>query len=236
MGKQVKFMVVWFATVVLFNLIIFLAPVDRGAKSEGFRNFWVVYGLLMAAFVLHLIFSCVALSEKNKEKRALNMPLIVISCTGLFLMTVTGMICMAVPGIPKWISIVVCYAVLLFFVVFLLSAKTVGETTAAANHELNRKTFSFRVLIDNASELVNMADTEEKKQIAQSVYDKVRYSDPVSDPQLANDEYMISEKMNELLAEYRGGYDISYIQSTANDLMSMVDRRNAKCKTLKRQV
>ena len=236
MARQIKYIIVWLAGVVLFNLICFLPALETERTSDHSNSFWVIYGLVMFAFVLHLIFSCVALAEKNKEKRILNTPLMFICTTDLCLMVVAGIVCMAVSAIPGWLGIILCYALLFLFVLFFLGAKTVGETTAAANHELNRKTFSFRILIDKAQELINVASTLEEKQIAQSVYDKVRYSDLVSDPQLANDECMIDQKMNELLAEYQNKGDITIIQRTADDLMVMVDRRNNKCRTLKRRV
>ena len=143
---------------------------------------------------------------------------------------------MAVSTIPGWLGIILCYALLFLFVIFFFGAKTVGETTAAANHKLNRKTYSFRVFTDRAQELIAMADTPEAKKVAQSVYDKIRYSDMVSDPKLENEEAMINIKLNELYAGFQNKTDIKIMQQIANDLNMLVDRRNSRCKELKRQV
>ncbi len=236
MGRQIKYFIMWLAGVGLFNLICFLPALENERTSNQSGNFWTIYGLVMLAFVLHLIFSCIALAEKNKEKRILNTPLIIICTIDLLLMIISGIVCMAVSSMPGWLGIVICYGLLFLSVLFFLGAKAVGETTAEANHELNRKTYSFRIFTDRAQELISMADTPEKKEIAQSVYDKLRYSDMVSDPQLAHDEFQINEKLNQLYGGFQGMGNVQSLQQTANDLIIIVDRRNNKCKELKRQV
>ena len=236
MTKFVKYTLSWIGAVILFNLICFLAPIRQKSFDGSSSGFWTAYGFVMVAFVFHLIFSFVALDEKKTEKRIANIPLFYIVTLELLTMIVAGLICMAVPTIPNWLRIIICYALLFFFVICFFIAKTVGDTTQAANIDINRKTFSFRVLTDKAQELVSMADTAEKKQIAQSVYEKLRYSDMVSDPRLASIESDIFSKINKLTTEFQNGTDIQIIQKTANDLMFTVDQRSNKCKTLKRQV
>ena len=236
MGRQIKYFIMWLAGVGLFNLICFLPALENERTGNQSENFWTIYGLVMLAFVLHLIFSCIALAEKNKEKKILNTPLIIICTIDLLLMIIAGIVCMAVSSMPGWLGIVICYGLLFLSVLFFLGAKAVGETTAEANHELNRKTYSFRIFTDRAQELISMADTPEKKEIAQSVYDKLRYSDMVSDPRLADDEFQINEKLNQLYGGFRGMGNVQSLQQTANDLIIIVDRRNNKCKELKRQV
>ena len=236
MGRQIKYFIMWLAGVGLFNLICFLPALENERTGNQSGNFWTIYGLVMLAFVLHLIFACIALAEKNKEKRILNTPLIIICTIDLLLMIIAGIVCMAVSSMPGWLGIVICYGLLFLSVLFFLGAKAVGETTAEANHELNRKTYSFRIFTDRAQELISMADTPEKKEIAQSVYDKLRYSDMVSDPRLADDEFQINEKLNQLYGGFQGMGNVQSLQQTANDLIIIVDRRNNKCKELKRQV
>lgn len=236
MAKFIKYSLLWIGALVLFNLICFLAPIKKNGFDDSSKGFWVVYGFIIFAFILHFIFSYIALDEKSKEKRILNTPLIYISTIELFVLMVAGLVCMAVPGMPNWLKIIIVYALLFIFVLFFFTAKTVGETTRAANIELNQKTYNFRVLTDRAQELIGMADTPEKKQIAQSVYDKVRYSDMVSDPRLNDVESAIFIRMNKLTAAYQNGDDIGTAKGIADELIQLVDRRNNECKNLKRMV
>ena len=236
MGKFIKYSFLWIGALILFNLICFLAPIRTNVFDDDSKGFWVVYGFVMVAFILHFIFSYIALAEREKEKRVLNIPLLYISTIELFILMVAGLVCMAVPGIPNWLKIVIVYALLFIFVLFFLTAKTVGETTQAANIELNRKTYNFRLLTDKAQELIGIADTPEKKQIAQSVYDKVRYSDMVSDPRLSDIESRIFTKMSDLTVIYQNGADIGAAKGISEELIQLVDRRNNECKALKRQV
>ena len=236
MAKFIKYSLFWVGSLILFNLICFLAPIRKNGFDDGSKSFWVVYGFIMVAFILHFLFSYIALDEKKKEKRILNTPLLYISTTELFILATAGLVCMAIPGIPNWLKIIIVYALLLIFILFLLTAKTVGETTQAANIELNQKTFNFRMLTDRAQELTAIADTPEKKQIAQSVYDKIRYSDMVSDPRLSDIEGAIFAKMNELTDVYQKGNDIRSAKGISDELIQLIDRRNNECKNLKRMV
>ena len=90
MARQLKYIVIWIATVILLNLICFLAPISVGDTGDHFGGFWARYGFLKAAFDLHLVFLCIALLEKNKDRKVLNTPLIIISSTELCFMILAG--------------------------------------------------------------------------------------------------------------------------------------------------
>ena len=237
MARFIKYSLIWVGAVALFNLICILSPSIKVSNMvNGESGFWVVYGFVMAAFLLHLIFSYVALDERHKEKRILNIPLFYIITIELFILVGTGITFMSNPTLPNWVKIISCYVLLFIYLIFFFTAKAVGDNNLMANAELNRKTYSFRALTDAAQELITMADTNEKKQIAQSVYEKIRYSDMVSNPRLEKIESDIFMKMNELTMEYQNKIDIQTIKQTAQELILMVDRRNNECKALKRHV
>ena len=236
MARQLKYIVVWMATVVLFNLICFLAPIGKGDILGHSGGFWASYGFVIAAFVLHLVFSCVALREKNKEKRVLNTPLIIISSVELCLMILVGIVCMAVTIIPYWVGIIICYALLLLSVIFFITAKAVGENTQAANQALNMKTGMFRELTDMAQELVSVASTSEENDLAKRIYDSIRYSDMVSCEETINEEMIIRSKLEDLVNLVRDHSTCDTINRTADELLLLVEKRNNKCKTAKRKM
>ena len=147
MKKSLKYyIIVWIALVGLFNIVCFVTPNEIGGMNKFTGSFWAGYGFVVAAFVLHLVYACFAFNEANAEKRVINTPLTVISFIELLLMGIVGTLCIAVFWTPTWVSIIICYFVLLLSVIFFISAKAVGENTQSANISLNRKTSNFREL------------------------------------------------------------------------------------------
>ena len=225
MARQLKYIVIWIATVVLFNLICFLAPIGAGDTGGHSGGFWAGYGFLMAAFILHLVFSCITLSEKNKDKKVLNTPLIIISSAELCLMILVGIVCMVVTAIPYWLGIIVCYALLLLSVVFLVTAKAVGENAQAANRALNAKTSIFRELTDIAQELVSVSSTPEEKEAAKKIYDAIRYSDMVSCEETVEEEIVIRRKLENLVEAVRTHSEFKEINQASDELLLLVEKR-----------
>lgn len=234
--RQLKYIVIWIATVILFNLICFFAPIGAGNIGNHSGGFWAGYGFAMAAFVLHLVFSCIALSEKNKEKKVLNNPLIIISSVELCLMILAGIVCMVVTAIPYWLGIIICYALLLLSVIFFITAKAVGENAHAANRTLNAKTSVFRELTDMAQELVSVSSTSEEKDVAKKIYDSIRYSDMVSCEETEDEELIIRSKIEHLIESVRNRSEFDAVSQASDEILLLVEKRNNKCKASKRKM
>lgn len=235
MSKRLLYVAFWSAGIILFNLICFLAPIGTGTDGGRSGGFWVGYGFVIASFVLHFAFSYVTLSEKNKDKKVLNEPLIIISIFELCLMVLVGIGCMVIPGIPAWIGIIACYVILLLSVVFLTTAKAVGESASIANRTVNAKTNMFRELADMAHELVVVSSSSEEKQLAQRVFDAIKYSDMVSSDETAEDEKAIHDHLENIIMMVKGKKDFSSIKQSVDKLLLLLEIRNNKCKTSKRK-
>ena len=143
---------------------------------------------------------------------------------------------MAIPSLPYWVGIIACYAVLAFSIIFLLSAKVVGENASNANIALNVKTSFMRGLADKTQEIVMETKTPETKSLVTKVYDAIRYSDNVSVEETQMDEMRISVGLEDLKCLIQDGADIEKIQQKVDELLLLIDKRNNKCKALKRQV
>ena len=135
MKRFKTYIVVWILLVILFNLCCFVTPSEINGVSKYSGGFWPCYGLVMLAFVLHLVFASKAFSEKSREKQLQNTSLTVISFFELALMVIAGAICVLVQSIPYWVGVIVCYVVLAFSIIFLLSAMTVGQNAVEQGSE-----------------------------------------------------------------------------------------------------
>ena len=237
MKKHLRYYaILWIVLVGLFNILCFATPSEVNGVSKYSGGFWPGYEFVMAAFVLHFIYAYFAFSEKNKEKRVLNTPLIIISFIELALMIVVGTVCIAIPGMPNWLGIVLCYLVFAGSIIFFISAKAVGQNAFDGNSKLNAKTNTFRELTNTAQELVSAAKTKDIKQSVQRVYDAIRYSDMVSTEETREDETAIRDGLEELTAAVAENSNVVDIQHKVDELLHLIEKRNHKCKTLKRRV
>lgn len=230
-----NYIICWIGLVALFNVICFVTPEEFNGMYKYAGAFWSGYGFIMASFVMHLVYVFFALSVKEKEKRILNMPVIIISCIELVLMVICGAICMIIPDLPNWLGVVACSVILVFSIVSLVATKSVGEKSTKANMKLNAETRFYRDLTDTAQLLINSAKSPEIKAIAISVKDAIRYSDPVSSDDIHSMELEIEASMNLLLEMIKNDETIDMIKTKSEELLNLIEYRNKKCMTLKRQ-
>lgn len=229
------YLICWMVVVALFNGVCFATPAEINGVSKYTESFWLGYGFITATFVLHLIYALFILSANGKEKRVLNVPLMIISCFEVVLMLVVGTICMVVPGIPNWLGILLCSIILAFSVISIVAVKGIGENVSNANKVLNESTGKFRELYDTSLLLNSYAKTEEIKTIARNVSEAIRYSDPVSDESIRFLEVQIEAELNNLLALISEEVNAGVVKSKADELLRILEARNNKCKTMKRQ-
>ena len=226
-----KYLVSWIAVVILFNLISFLVPSGEGGKYTG--AFWAGYAFIMLAFLLHLVYAYFACS-KNDGKQVFHMSIVIVSYFELGLMILVGGLCMAIPGMPYWLGIILCYAVLACSVVFMASASAVGEVKTEGNRALNARTSQMRELTDLSEELMNLAKTPETKEVLRGICEAIRYSDLSSSAETREDETKIEEGLNEIRSLLSNG-DENALKQKADDLQNLIQVRNRKCRARKRQ-
>lgn len=217
-NSKVHYIVSWVLLVALFNIICFVTPSEINGMNKFEGGFWPGYVFITLAFIIHLIFMIYMLSKAEKA----NTPLVVISFIELFVMVAAGGAAMVIPGLPYWTGIIICAAVVVFSIVFMMGADVAGKNAVNANRQLNMKTQLWREIIDEASNLSSRAKDSEETEIAKRIYDAVRYSDTVSNEALFNEE-------QEILSLIRGA-DFS----RGDEILKLIENRNIKCKTMKR--
>ena len=166
----------------------------------------------------------------------LNTPLTVISFIELLLIAVVGTLCIAVFRVPTWVSIILCYLVVMLSVIFFILVKTVGENTHSANISLNQKTKNIRELVDEAQLLVKASKSMEIRKLSQKIYESLRYSDMISSVATIDDEVAIQQKLKELMDDVsRDPMTVDY-SVKVDEILTLIEIRNKKCKAAKRRV
>lgn len=218
----------WLAVLGLFNLIAFIVP----GENKYDTLFWVGYGLITATFIGQLICTHFVFNADSLQKTFYNISLYSLSINALIVMLVAGGLCMAVDGIPTWLGVIVCAAVLVIYIVAVAKAAVAVDAVAQIDKKIKVKTVFIKMLTADAMTLTSKAAGTEMEAAAHKVYEAIRYSDPMSDDMLANVEQRMSQKFMELSGAV-DAKDIALVNEYADQLVLLANERNNKCKVLK---
>ena len=233
MNKRMKYYgIVWLIAFVIFNVITFIVPSADPAVSKFTASFWIGYVAITLAFAGQLACGMIALKEENKQKLFYNISLISISYTGLIIMLIAGVLCMAIPGLPYWVGIVISVLVLGFTVIAVVQASVAIAEVERIDQKVKEQTFFIKSLTIDADDVVTAAKSVEIKEQAKKVYEAIKYADPMSNPELNSVESQIVDKFNEF-ASIAKTEDIEKTKSVAEELLLLIRNRNQKCKLLK---
>lgn len=216
---------VWAICLVLFNVIAFVVP------NELKSNFWVGYIFITLAFVGQLFCASISFKSENAQKFFYNFPLISISFVGTLIMLIIGGLTMAISAVPVWVGIVFCLVVLAFTAIAIINASVTSETVSNIDSKIKAQTLFIKILVADATTLMSKTQTTQAKEITKKVYEKIRYSDPVSNDALSSIESQITIKFK--------AFESAIIENSQNaislgeELIILIDDRNTKCKLLK---
>ena len=233
MKKTLKFYsICWLISLALFNIVTFVTPNEMGGMSKFGGAFWVGYIFITIAFVGQLVCAFFALRRNSLQKVFYNIPLIYISYSGLIVMLVAGTACMAIPNLPNWIGIIVCFAILAFNAIAVIKAAFAANVVSEIDNKIKTQTQFIKLLTADAEHLLSTCKSTELKTEAKKVYEAIRYSDPMSNEALAEVEGQIQSEFTHF-AQAINSEDLELAKSVGEGLLNLIDSRNKKCKVLK---
>lgn len=229
----------WAVALIIFNTLTFAVP-ESFNENKFTPAFWVGYAFITVMFLIQLICSIIFFNQDAAEdeflhhlnKTFLNVPVVSISYTGLVVSIIVGGVAMVVPFIPVWLGAIIDACVAAFYIIAVVSAKAAADTIGKVDEKIKTQTFFIKSLTVGADTLVAGAKSEETKAIAKKVYEAIRYSDPMSNPALANIETQISIKYGEFSNAINCN-NAPLAQTLGNDLIVLINSRNNQCKLLK---
>lgn len=220
----------WAILLALFNIICFATPTEIAGMTKFGGAFWAGYVFITVAFIGQLACAYFALKAENLKRLFYNLPLITVSYAGLTLTVTFGAVCMAIPGLPNWVGIIVCTVILAFTAIAILKSKAAGDIVAETDEKVKVQTTFIRNLTADAEGLMSRAQTAEAKANCKKVYEALRYSDPMSSDGLAEIEAEISKSFEAFSAKIKSGEASSNL---AEELVNLIGDRNRKCKVMK---
>lgn len=227
-----RYAAAWAVLLILFNLICFVTPAEWYGFNKFGGAFWAGYVVITLAFIGQLVCAQKAFRAENAKKFFYNLPLITVSYTGLILTLVLGGLCMAIPNVPNWLGALVGAVVLAFTAVAVIKASAAAEIVEGVDQKVAEKTAFLRMAVADAEVILATARSAEAKAECRKVYEALRYSDPMSADGLSEIEGRITVKLGELKAAVAAD-DAEKVKTAAEEVVSLIKERNAKCKALK---
>ena len=206
---------------VLISIIAFAVPTVKTA------TFWIAYVFTAAAVAAQIGIWKTALGKEGTLKsKFLGFPLVHIGIVYAVIQVIVFAVFLFVPTLPVWSAIVVCSVIAGISAVCMLSADAGRDEIERVEAKVQKKVFYIRELQADIELLAdNESDAAAKTALTQ-LAEKIRYSDPMSNEQLADLENKISAKVLELKTAPNKVEIIT-------ELNSLLDERNKKCKILK---
>ena len=209
---------------ILFILVSVIAFSVPAAKTAAF---WISYGFAVIAFAAQLIIWKAALGRSESLKsKFLGFPVVHIGIVYLIVQVIALAVFLFIPTLPIWSAVVGCAVVAGVSAVCMIASYVGRSEIERVSVKVREKTFYIKQL-QTEVELLAGAETDAatKSELAQ-LAEKIRYSNPMSDEQLADIEDRITAKIAELKSSAN---KVKII----NELNSLLDERNRKCKLLR---
>ena len=209
---------------ILFALVSIVAFAVPTAKTS---TFWIAYVFTVAAFAAQIgIWKTALGKEETLKSKFLGFPVVHIGIVYAVIQVIAFAVFMFVPTLPAWSAIVVCSVIAGVSAVCMISADAGRNEIERVEAKVQKKVFYIRELQADIELLAdNESDAAVKTALTQ-LAEKIRYSDPMSNEQLADLENKISTKVAELKTA-------SSKLEIITELNSLLDERNKKCKILK---
>lgn len=233
MNKNFKnYSICWAILLVLFNLICFITPSELFGMTKFGGAFWAGYIFILLAFIGQIICTYFALKSENKQELFYKLPLINISYVGLVLTIICGVFCMVIPNLPNWIGIIVCLIILAFNVIAVIKASVAKEIVSNIDEDVKIQMSFIKGAIVQSQNIMSRAKSENIKRECKKIYERLRYSDPISNTELELIEKQIEANLSKLSeAVLSDDYDTT--TEIVKLLVILIGDRNKKCKMLK---
>ena len=225
------YLVAWAVLLALFNVIAFVS-VGWARQEKYTPSFWIGYALIMVMFIGQLVCSYIAFKADNAQKLFYNISLIKTSYTGLIVSFIFGGLCMLISPLPYWIGVIVCAVVLAANILSILKATAAIAEVECIDSKIKVQTSFIKMLTIDADTLMAQAKSDAVKAECRKFYKAIRYSDPMSNDELASVESQISAKISELSDAVQAD-DVAKVAELANEVIILIGDRNKKAKVLK---
>jgi hypothetical protein len=189
------FFIAVFIIIAVFNVIVFVIPFHKGG------GFWSGYGFSMLALLLSAAVSFYAFDKEGLKSKFYGIPLISVVWRYLVIQLIIGLLEMILDfiPIPFQYGIAVNTIILGACLLGLITVEAVKDEVVRIDEKIKEKVFYIKSLQADVEGLIGRAPDDMRK-LVKDLAETIRYSDPMSSPQLAAIENKIEARAS-VLAE-----------------------------------
>lgn len=228
------YVICWAVALAVFNVVVFVVSGNTVGLSNVTSSFWIAYAFITLAFCGNLGCSFLSFREENRNKAFLKIPVLYFAFCALVLSLIVGAVAMAVSAIPYWVGIIIDMLVLAFYAMAITKATAAADIINAVESKVNEKTSYIKNLTIQANSLISRAKSDETKALAKKVYEAIRYSDPMSVPELIEYEERIEREFSAFANSIKDN-DIELATASADELINLLNDRNKKIELMKKE-
>lgn len=215
----------------LINLVQYLSREEFATvvynKYGG--AFWVGYVAIIASYLGQLICAAIAFKEENNQKFFYNIPLIKLGYTSVVITTIVGGLCMFIPDLPLWLGILVCVITLLLSLLSIVKSSFAAEYVSDVDKNVMTSVSFIKEITAISKTLFDNAESE-NKDLLKKLYEEIRYSDPMSNNLVSEEENLIKTKLESLKTVVATN---GYVKDLVNETIDLLKTRNSKIKSSK---
>jgi hypothetical protein len=223
-SNKVLFAAAVLLALALYNAIVFITVSGRT------NVFWFTYGFTTAAFLMQLpVFLLVAKFKPEKEI-VYSMPLTSISLCYFIVQLITGVVVMFA-GAGLRVALVLQITILALYLIVTVLALIARNTVKSTAQNTAESVLFIKSMEQYVLSLAAVAASPDVSNKLTALAEKIRFSDPVSNPSLAEEENRISEEIA-VLAEWVSAGNTEE-SGLFNKIEMLINERNRKCKMMK---
>ena len=215
-----------FIVFVVYNVLVFVIPFSRG------DGFWVGYGFSMVAMALTATVCFYVFRHEGLRSKVYGVPLIFVAWYYFVIQLIIGLLEMFSSVVPFQYGIAVNTVLLGACLIGLIVVDVSKDEIECIDEKVKEKVFYIKSLQIDVVGLVDKASDESMKNVLKELAETIRYSDPMSSPQVVAIENKIEAKVA-VLAETVTKADTDAVKALCNELQQLFAERNRKCKALK---
>lgn len=228
------YVICWAVALAVFNVVVFVVSGNTVGLSNVTSSFWISYAFITLAFCGNLGCSFLFFREEKRNKAFLKIPALYLAFCALVLSLIVGAVAMTVSAIPYWVGIIIDMLVLAFYAMAITKAAAAADIINTVETKVNEKTSYIKTLSVEASSLISRANSDETKALAKKVYEAIRYSDPMSVPELIEYEERIEREFFAFANSIKDN-DIELATASADELINLLNDRNKKIELMKKE-
>lgn len=207
-------------------IFILITVVSLAIPTSKNAAFWIAYIFTVVALAAQIVLCKRTFGHKELKSKFLGLPIVHIGIVYLIAQIAVLFVFVFAEKLPAWSALVTCTVIAAMAAIFMIAADVGRTEIEKVEQKVQGKVFYIKNLQVDIEILASAEkDTKIKEQLEQ-LAEKIRFSDPMSNEQLAPLEERIAIAVESL----KSSDDKLEI---INQLNKLIDERNKKVETLK---